>query len=348
MIAELMKPILFRALYGSWGVTDGKPHGSGYSALLPVPADLPVFLQIALKSLMTQDQEHLAEVLVLPDIPSQEFRAVFEKLTEGISSSRIRLIEMSGKDMTVARLYKTPNVYYFLQILNGIRNARSTHVLLHDADLFLFSRDFLRRHYEECLQRCVSVLGVDRRSITRLEECRHIVATWEMIATVEWAMRFKPHEHRGHRRLFRGRLMNFDSTLLPQFLTDPREIGINEEFGEDDYVHFNFVISVYRLFRKFRGRFEDEHFKLLLIRSLIDALGDAGWTYSVPSMTELVNALDGKDDRVSYIESRTRKGYEIFRRNLERLRQSGILGAEAGDILKRQLIPFDERFVWMP
>lgn len=344
MIGELTKPILFRALYGSWGVTNGKPQGSGYSALLPVPADLPVFLQIALKSLLTQDQEHLTEILVIPDIPSVEFRAVFEKLAEGISSPKLRLIEMSGTDMTVGKIYKTPNVYYFLQFLNGIRNARSTHVLLHDADLFLFSRDFLRRHYEECLKRRVCVLGVDHRSITRLEECRHVVATWEMIASVEWAMRFKPHEHRGHRRLFRGRYINFDSTLLPQFLTDPAEIGINEEFGEADYVHFNFVISVYRLFRKSHGRFEDEHFKLLLIRSLIDAVGDAGWKYSVPSMTELVNALDGKDERVSYVESRTRKGYEIFRRNLERLMQSGVLGAKVGSILRERIRPFDERF----
>lgn len=344
MIAELIKPILIRALYGSWGVTDGKPQMCGYSALLPVPADLPVFFQIALKSLLTQDQEHLAEVLVIPDIPSEEFRAVFAKLTDGMSSPRIRLIEMSRKDMTVAGLYKNPNVYYFLQIVNGIRNARTAHVLLHDADLFLFSRDFLRRHYEECLKRRVSVLGVHRRKITRLEECQHIMATWEMIASVEWAMRFKPHEHRGHRRLYRGRFINFDSTLFPQFLTDPTEIGVNEEFGDDDYVHFNYVISVYRIFREARERFEDEHFKLLLIRSLIDALGDAGWTYAVPSMTELVNGLDGNDERVSYVESR--KGYEIFRRNLERLIQSGILGAEAGDIMRRQLIPFDERFAW--
>jgi hypothetical protein len=124
-------------------------------------------------------------------------------------------------------LYKTPNVYYFLQILNGISSARSAHVLFHDADLFLFSKDFLKRHYETFLDRHVSVLGVDRRSIGRLEEYRHIVATWEMIASLAWLMRFKPYEHRGHKRLVRGRLINFDPTLFSQFLTDPREVGIN-------------------------------------------------------------------------------------------------------------------------
>ena len=246
----------------------------------------------------------------------------------------------------MGRLYRTPNVYYFLQILNGISSARSAHVLFHDADLFLFSKDFLKRHYETFLDRRVSVLGVDRRSIGRLEEYRHIVATWEMIASLEWLMRFKPYEHRGHKRFFRGRLINFDSTLFPQFLTDPGEVGINKEYGQDEFLHFNFVISIYRLFCKSRGPFEDKYFKLLLIRSLIDALGDAGWTYSVPSMKDLVGALAGTDEKVSYTALETRKNYDTFRRNFERLMQSGILGTEAGSTMREQIRPFDERFAW--
>jgi hypothetical protein len=351
MISDLIKPVLFKALYGSWEVTnalgmDKGPRANGYTALLPVPADLPVFLQIALKSLLTQDQKHLAEILVIPDVPSDDFRVTFRKLTEGISLPGLRLVEMSRKDRVVGRLYKTPNVYYFLQILNGISSARSAHVLFHDADLFLFSKDFLKRHYEAFLDRRVSVLGVDRRSIVRLEEYRHIVATWEMIASLEWLMRFKPYEHRGHKRFVRGRLINFDSTLFPQFLTDPVEVGINKEYGQDEFLHFNFVISIYRLFCKSRGPFEDKYFKLLLIRSLIDALGDAGWTYAVPSMKDLVGALAGTDEKVSYTGLETRKNYDTFRRNFERLMQSGILGTEAGSTMREQIRPFDERFAW--
>lgn len=351
MISGLIKPVLFKALYGSWEVTNalGMEKGAranGYTALLPVPADLPVFLQIALKSLLTQDRKHLAEILVIPDIPSDYFRAAFRKLAEGSSLPGLRLVEMNRKDRVVGRLYKTPNVYYFLQILNGISSARSAHVLFHDADLFLFSTDFLKRHYETFLDRQVSVLGVDHRSIGRLEEYRNIVATWEMIASLEWLMQFKPYQHRGHKRFFRGRLINFDSTFLPQVLSEPRKISINKEYGQDEFLHFSFVISTYRLFCKSRGRFEDKHFKLLLIRSLIDALGDAGWTYSVPSMEKLVGALAGTDGEVSYTALETRNNYAPFRRNFERLMQSGILGTEAGKIMREQISPFDERFAW--
>jgi hypothetical protein len=144
-----------------------------------------------------------------------------------------------------------------------------------------------------------------------------MVATWEMIASLEWLMRFQPYEHRGHKRFFRGRLINFDSTLFPQFLTDPAEVGINKEYGQDEFLHFSFVISIYRLFCKSRGPFEDKYFKLLLIRSLIDALGEAGCTYSVPSMKGLVGALAGTDEKVSYRALETRKNYDTFRRNFD-------------------------------
>ena len=116
--------------------------------------------------------------------------------------------------------------------------------------------------------------------------------------------------------------------------------------GQDEFLHFNFVISIYRLFCKSRGPFEDKYFKLLLIRSLIDALGDAGWTYSVPSMKDLVGALAGTDEKVSYTALETRKNYDTFRRNFERLMQSGILGTEAGNTMREQIRPFDERFAW--
>ena len=42
----------------------------------------------------------------------------------------------------------------------------------------------------------------------------------------------------------------------------------------------------------------------------------------------------------------TRKNYDTFRRNFERLMQSGILGTEAGNIMREQIRPFDERFAW--
>jgi hypothetical protein len=68
MISDLIKPVLFKALYGSWEGTNAMPRADGYTALLPVPADLPVFLQIALKSLLTQDRKHLAEILVIRSV----------------------------------------------------------------------------------------------------------------------------------------------------------------------------------------------------------------------------------------------------------------------------------------
>jgi hypothetical protein len=66
----------------------------------------------------------------------------------------------------------------------------------------------------------------------------------------------------------------------------------------------------------------------------------------VPSMKDLVGALAGTDEKVSCRALETRKNYDTFRRNFERLMQSGILGTEAGAIMREQIRSFDERFAW--
>jgi len=63
-------------------------------------------------------------------------------------------------------------------------------------------------------------------------------------------------------------------------------------------------------------------------------------------MKDLVGALAGTDDKVSYTALETRKNYEPFRHNFERLMQSGILGTEAERTMRERIRPFDERFAW--
>lgn len=50
--------------------------------------------------------------------------------------------------------------------------------------------------------------------------------------------------------------------------------------------------------------------------------------------------------RGAFVKTLARKNYDTFRRNFERLMQSGILGTEAGGIMREQIRPFDERFAW--
>lgn len=59
----LKKATIWKWLYARWSKPVVEPI-PGYTILLMVPGDLPVFLKIALEMCITQNPEHLVETLV--------------------------------------------------------------------------------------------------------------------------------------------------------------------------------------------------------------------------------------------------------------------------------------------
>ena len=53
-----------------------RPRAAGYTLLVPVPGDLPVFLELALAVLATQQHEHRIATIVVPDQVTAETRAI--------------------------------------------------------------------------------------------------------------------------------------------------------------------------------------------------------------------------------------------------------------------------------
>jgi len=62
----LKKATLWKWLYAQWSQPATEPV-PGYTILLLVPGDLPVFLKIALETCARQNSKHLIETLVIPD-----------------------------------------------------------------------------------------------------------------------------------------------------------------------------------------------------------------------------------------------------------------------------------------
>jgi len=341
-LIKLMKLTVTRFLFSSWQSTSiDQRHG--YTILLPIPGDLPVFLEIALNNIAAQNQENLIEVLVIPDKPTINFRCIYERMIKSYSLPGVRLIEMSKRDQIIGRLINHASLFHFLQIINGVNNSKSTHVLLHDCDLFLSPGNFLQNHFKECVSRDLSILGVNPRERRKGEIC-HLVATWEMMATVEWFKRFKPEQFRAQVREVNGRTREFDTTHLPQSLSNPQEISfhtINSEF-----VHFNYVIATYRNFTKSSKPFEDNNFKILLISILIDAINTSTWQYYVPSIENCIDGLTGQDKLVSYISKETALNYPKFREKIEKLLMLNILTSDAIQKIRNTINIFDKKFNW--
>jgi len=330
-------------MYGRWGRQPSNPT-PGYTLLMPVPEDLPVFLDLALDVVEGQDRTHLAEILVVPDKPSARFRERFQRCARERSRLPLRLVELPIPDRWITHVTRNPHHNHWLQTMNGIKAAKTTHALLHDADLFIEDPGLLKSHYEACRDRGLSCLGVSPvwDDWYRESGYPHVVATWEMMCDVSWVRAFPPHQHRGHRGAVDGKVHVFDLTLLPQCLTPADRIARSER--DESFVHFNYVICSYRWFQNSRDAYEDENFRVLLIRMLIDACDRSGWAYPVPSLPDLARGIQDPNARVTYRSGKTRAAYDEFRTKLDRLLAAAYFSPKQREVFRNAVAPFDAAF----
>lgn len=343
----MLTDLFWNTMYRRWRTTPGE-LGPGYTILLPVPGDLPVFLKLALHVCTAQRLSHRIETLVIPDKPSDAIAEVYEACAQRWPDEPMRLVTLPWFDAFVTRTFNNPSKNHWLQLVAGIDQSRTTHVLLHDADLFVGEPDFIESHYQQCVDRNLDVLGVSNVWDPWYDEhgYDYLAATWEMMARVDWLRSFPPALHRGHLGTIDGTKHVFDTTLKPQCLTPRERIGRQDrEFG---WVHFNYVISTYRAFQNQKGTFADDDHRILLIRLLIDAFDDSDWPYDVPGIASLVDGLTNEHATVTSATDRSRESYPGFRSRLEALVESGLLSAGQVAGMHASIEPFDEAFGWEP
>jgi hypothetical protein len=349
---EIPRSIAWRAAYRRWPRTAVPQLSPGYTLLMPVPSDLPVFLRVALANVAAQDDTGCAEILVIPDRPNAPIAAAFESCKAETSARNLRLVELPNAARALGWLSGAkPSTYHFLQIHAGVTETTTTHALLHDADLFLTDADFLARHYQRCVERNLACLGVSPAWDDWLREhgFGHAVATWEMMFDIRWMRSFSPWRHLWHYAWLDGQWHGFDTTLYPQARTPPELCELHPD-AEAGMVHFNWVIGVYRIFQRNGGRpMEDDRFTILLIRLLTDALdrGDRSAppvAIDVPGVDDLVKGITDASRSVTYCEERTRTNYADFRERLRRLYRAPLFDDTAVELIEQRLKSFDAAF----
>jgi len=318
----------------------------GYTIMLTVPGDLPVFTKIALEICSRQRSDHLVETLVIPDQLTAGLPELLEAWAKDYVISPIRLVPLTALDQLLAQKLNHPSLTHWLQLFRAAIVTRTTHAVLHDADLFMIDSNFLKIHYETCVNRRLACLGVSPiwDSWFSDQKIHHVVATWEMMFELDWLRSFEPWQHQAHENVIDGKWHEFDTTLWTQCRTVPERVGRHEQ--EAGFIHFGHVISSYRWFQQSPRPYEDEQFRLLLIRLLIDAYDPSGWPYDVPSMDELTAGLVDAANRVIYLKDSTRQRYPHFRYQLQQLIQSGLLSEKRTSILKNGIASFDRALGW--
>lgn len=339
-----MEAELWKLFYSRWKNNNSLKR-SGYSILMMVPGDLPVFLKIALAVCSLQDPKYLTEVLVIPDKIPPGFMDYFKELSKQWNNSPIRLVELSSFEYFLTKRLNNPNSNNWLQFVRGCNYSNSTHVLWHDSDLFILERYFLKRQFENCIRSNFACYGVSEvwDKWYRNNGFPHLTATWELMAELDWVRSFEPWQHRGHVGSIQGHKKMFDSTLLPQCLTSAHRIDYEKNF--QNHIHFNYVISSYRHFQNKKGPYEDVGLKLVIIRILIDLYDDSGWKYDVPEFSDLMAGVNKGSHKVTYLDVQRRAHYLKIRDKFKALERSSILDLDQRNILNSRLNQLDSIFL---
>lgn len=291
-----------------------RPQQPGYTLLLPVPGDLPVFLELALAVCRLQRADHRVSTVVLPDVRTPEVESIVARQRASWPGP-LELLPLPRPERWVLPRLRNPGRNHGVQLITGIAASKSSHVVLHDADLFLLGEAAHEQQYSFAVANDLSVLGVSPAwDGWFAERGLQLAATWEMLATVDWLRRHPPHRLIGHDAVLFGELHTFDTTFWAQAHTDPREIAVRAL--TDDLIHFNYVISAYRAYQRSSGPFHDSDLRLLLIRVLIDLFDTTQTPYALPDLDLLAAGLGDPGAAVYYLASDAAT-YAAFRGRLD-------------------------------
>ena len=342
--SRFTKDAVWRADFSRW---NGTPSAApGYTLLAPVPGDLPAFIHLVLAMAAQQDATGRVETIIVPDHITPEFETSLRRARTLFDVGPLRVVHVGWRGAAIRRfLGPGSSMPHFIQIYYGALAVRTSHVLLHDADLFVDDPVFFREHYRECVNGGFACLGVAPAWDEWLREngAPHVVATWELMFETRWLRSFPPWQHRAHFAEWHGGRHGFDTMLCPQAHTPASRCGLNTR--TEGLTHFNFVFGEYRTFERSQGPvYEDHKFLILLIRLLHDAYqgnGEKNKLEKLPSMRELARGLSTRPGRISYRFRGAPEAYREFRHKVERVVNGPFLSTEQRARVVEELRPFD-------
>jgi hypothetical protein len=339
-----VKQVAWRTLYRRWqGNADA---ADGYTILIPVPGDLPVFTELALAGLARQDPAGRAEIIVIPDRMTSEFASTLTRSAALFPPGAVRLVGIGPRARAIQRISGDPSLNHFFQVFHGIAAAQTKHVLLHDVDLFINDAGFLARRYRQCKDDGLACLGLERVFNDDWYERQGlgpVLATWELMFDLDWLRAFPPWQVHLHYRTVNGSVHMFDTMDYPQAHT-PSELRRLVE-APAAFVHFRQVIVVFRRFQRAEGTpYEDERFRLLLIRLLMDAFGGSDAVRPPPSVDVLARGITDQTAPVTYRSSGIAENYSGFRHMLRHITDGALIEPGGAERIERALAPFDTAF----
>lgn len=335
-VAAAAKSAYWRTRFARW--TSPRPNRPGYTLAVPVPGDLPVFLDLALTVCAAQSAEHRVETLVVPDVMTPGIRAAVDRARADWSGP-LSLVDLPLPERKILPWLRDPGKNHGVQLITAVQRSSATHLVLHDADLFMLDDHLHDANFVLARDSDLDVVGVEGAwDPWYAAHGRELAATWEQTSRTAWLRSVAPSRHLGHDAELWGERHTFDTTFWAQCGTDPRRIAVTG--ASSSIVHFNYVISTYRKFQRSTGPFVDNQFRLLLIRLFVDLFDQGGHEYDVPTFAQLVSGLDEPLSRVVYRRSHA-DTYRSFRSKLQGMLSGPWIAPERLERAMQSLVAFD-------
>lgn len=315
----------------------------GYTLLVPVPGDLPVFLELALSVCAMQEATHRVSTLVIPDRLTPAIRETVARRRSSWAGP-LELVPLPRPERWFLPHLRSGSRNHGLQLITGVGASRSSHIILHDADLFILDRRMHDDQYERCRDHDLDCLGISPVwDQWYAGHDRRLAATWDMTASVDWLRSFLPYQQIGHDGDLFGERHTFDTTLYPQAVSPSDRIDFTDR--DADYVHFNYVISAFRDFQRSQGGYRDADFRLLLIALFVELFAEPDMQAMLPSLRHLGGGLGSTDQPVHFPSADDgRADYQMFRLKLERALQGPYLSTGDSERGRLALEPFDRYY----
>jgi hypothetical protein len=305
-----------------------------------------VFLELALRVCALQSSEFRVRTLVIPDRPTQAIADIVRQ-QQGSWRGQLDLILLPRPERWLLPYLRSGSRNHGLQLIAGVEATASSHIILHDADLFLLDPHLLDAQYEACSSGKLSCVGVSPVWDSWFSEHgRQLAATWELTASTEWLRQWSPWRHMGHNAEMWGEGHTFDTTLWPQARTPAEQIAVSHR--DDGFVHFNHVITSYRHYQHQGSLYVDDNFRLLLIGLLVELFADDPRRTTVPSVADLARGLAGTGPvRYPAPTDGKRTVYTDFKVRLSRALEGINLTPGQAEWADRALRPFDDWYGYL-
>jgi len=334
--------IYWSARLRRWGrVVDSRP---GYTLLIPVPGDLPVFLELALTVCALQESDNRVQAIVVADQMNPEIQRIADRHRRRWTGT-LDIAPLPIPERWVLPRMKNPSRNHFFQLMTGVRAATGSHVILHDADLFPLSGRLFETQYEACRSRRLACLGISPVwDPWFAQKGLRLAATWEICAETAWVRSFPPYLHIGHDAELLGERHTFDTTLYPQSVTPPDRIDFQTPEGA--FIHFGYVVSTYRLFQHHGPGFLDDQFRLLFISLLCSSFGQTGPPAGLPDPSALADGLVRSETApVRFpVGSKAQERFAAFRAQLDGVLDGAWLAGSDLSLVRSALGRFDEHY----